>query len=580
MLNLSLLLLSFAQATLNANVQDGETISAERTIRVTVNSEKPVTQVEFYVGEDLRDSDSSTPYEFKVDPLAEDDGDIKLVFKAYTEEGAAGSKSVSVKIDSGISKGADFHIAKAKEALTLSKWDEAILSGRVALRAKPGYNPARIVMARAYLGKGVYDKAQQLAEDALASEAGNTEASDILSAINLRKAFHTFSSAGDRRETLNSIGSALTSAVQARRKSLDARLDALGAITDANRTQYTDLALQTGRYKAAINAIEATANRTGEPSLMNRLAYAQMRAGMHKAALDTALRLQRERKIDAYGGALLAILQFQAGDTAGSDQAMKEALGNNANDPAVLTAQIFIAMSKGDAPRMGSLLTNAVKANSELLEIRHYLGILQHGRQQFADAEKSFEAVVMKEPVTADVYIERANQAFTMAVTRQSMSAADKAYQYLVAETYYRIALAARPDSPEALTGIALVYATQGKQDDAARYVQAAVAASPGYAPSAYAASMVYASTQTVLSGRAADMRKNDRDGVMDPDETAAYNKVVDQARQMGEDAIKMRELAGTLDKVNLAGRGTPKLADVTEYYFSHGRIALLPTPK
>ena len=50
------------------------------------------------------------------------------------------------------------------------KWDEAIRSGRVALKAKAGYNPARILMARAYMGKGVMDKAQQFAEDALAAK--------------------------------------------------------------------------------------------------------------------------------------------------------------------------------------------------------------------------------------------------------------------------------------------------------------------------------------------------------------------------------------------------------------------------
>ena len=34
--------------------------------------------VEFYVGNDLRESDTSTPYEFKLDTLTEPDGDLKV----------------------------------------------------------------------------------------------------------------------------------------------------------------------------------------------------------------------------------------------------------------------------------------------------------------------------------------------------------------------------------------------------------------------------------------------------------------------------------------------------------------------
>ena len=49
------------KAVLTVNAKEGETLTGERTFRVTVQSSAPVTQVEFYVGEDLRDSDTSTP---------------------------------------------------------------------------------------------------------------------------------------------------------------------------------------------------------------------------------------------------------------------------------------------------------------------------------------------------------------------------------------------------------------------------------------------------------------------------------------------------------------------------------------
>ncbi|MEJ5170379.1 MAG: Ig-like domain-containing protein, partial [Fimbriimonadales bacterium] len=67
---------------ISLNIADGDTIDAVRTIRVRVTAEDPVTQVEFYVGDDLRDTDSSTPYEFKIDPLDEPEGDLSLTFAA------------------------------------------------------------------------------------------------------------------------------------------------------------------------------------------------------------------------------------------------------------------------------------------------------------------------------------------------------------------------------------------------------------------------------------------------------------------------------------------------------------------
>src|SRR5579862_4148950 len=126
---LAFLLVAFASAqklTLSVNVNDGDTVSGDVHFVVKVQSKNPVTQVEFYVGTELRDTDPSTPYEFNLDSLAENDGDLKIKFVAYTSEGENASKTMVLKIDNGISKGAAFHLAKAKDLLAVSKWDDAI----------------------------------------------------------------------------------------------------------------------------------------------------------------------------------------------------------------------------------------------------------------------------------------------------------------------------------------------------------------------------------------------------------------------------------------------------------------------
>src|SRR6478752_5983037 len=74
-------LVAFASAqkpAITVNVKNGDVISGEKHFVVKVQAKNPVTQVEFYVGSELRDTDASTPYEFTLDTLSEPDGALKL----------------------------------------------------------------------------------------------------------------------------------------------------------------------------------------------------------------------------------------------------------------------------------------------------------------------------------------------------------------------------------------------------------------------------------------------------------------------------------------------------------------------
>ena len=83
---------TIAPVEISVNINQGEILSGERAFKVSVSADDPVTKVEFYVGGDLRDNDTSTPYEFKLDTLAEPDGDLKIKFSAYTSQGTSGTK--------------------------------------------------------------------------------------------------------------------------------------------------------------------------------------------------------------------------------------------------------------------------------------------------------------------------------------------------------------------------------------------------------------------------------------------------------------------------------------------------------
>ena len=544
--NLIALALIAAQAKvqLNVNVKDGEVVTGERVFRVLVTAKDPITQVEFYVGDELRETDTSTPYEFKIDSLAEKEGVLRMKFAAYTSKGDSASKAVRVSIDNLTSKGAKFHVDRARELLSLSKWDDAILATRIALKAQPGFAPAQVAMARAYLGKGVLDSAQKFAEDALVAEPNNLEAAELLAGINLQKAFATFNRGGDRRETLDVIKVALKSAVENRRKVLDYHFESLGAVTNDNRLRYADAAMRSSRYQSAINALTtefAKDNRKTE--VANRLAYAQLRAGRVEDAATTMADHKKFGTPDAYGFALIAIIEAQKGNWQASDDAMREAVLSEGDNMGVRTSQAYLALRRGGGATLKSIALQLAKDEGQRSEVHLYLTAFYNQDRQFELSRRHFERAVLAEPASYDVYIERANESIGMALSG-SLPQKDKDLELEMAKILLDTALAARPESHEALTGVSVLSLHMGKRQDALLYAQAAVKAGPTYPAGHYALAAAYSALGNTSEASKANLK------------------------------------AGQLDKPNLEGRELPNARVAWQYFARHGRTPLITAPK
>lgn len=586
-MNPVLLALAFSGLTPSAqaiqievDVREGETISFDRTFTVKVRSTNPINQVEFYVGDDLRETDSSTPYEFHFDTLAEDEGAVKLKFSAYTRENESASKTITVKIDNGLSKGPDFHVDKAKEALIESKWDEAIRESRVALKAKSGYNPARLTMARAYLGKGVLDQAQKYAEDAILADPGFLDAADLLSGINLKRAFNTYNRGGEQKETLTVIGEAFKKAVQNRRKILDASFDKLPAPTAATAVSYADVALRAGKYTAVINALVPIfrADNRVQP-VANRLAFAQMRTARFEEALRTLAENDKNGGLDAYGWALTATLRTMIGDYNGADDAMRQAVLTDNEDLGVRTAQAFLAIARNRTQTLRQLVANLSKDQGQRSDVNYYLAILHGMNGDFAEARNAFERCVLAEPTNYDMFVQRGNDSLAR-VASGNLDTAQKDFHVASAKTFYTAALEARAESAEALTGMALVYMFEKKSGEALGFARGSVAASPTYAAGQYTLSLVSSSTEADLRAAAERLLRSPKDGVLSADQRAEYQKIQNDAAAFGVEAKKANDAAGRLDTLNLQGRELPRLMDAYNYFAKNGRIPLISLPK
>lgn len=564
------------------DTNDGDTISAEKTFRVTAQSDQPVTKVEFYVGESLRDSDSSTPYEFTIDPLNEEEGTLKVAFVGYSSDGERARKDFSFKVDTGVSKGADFHVAQGNDFLVDRKWAEAIHSGRVALKAKPGYNPARVLMARAYMGLGTMDKAQQFAEDAVASDPEFSEGRELLAAINLKKALGLVNRGGDKYESLKTIAEAMKQATTLRRANLDAMADKLPEPNDENRLRVADGNLRAMRYDGAIRALQPSFLKDPKNSAFgNRIAYAQIRMSRFGDAGRTITEMEKAGSLDAYGSAVQAVLLAIAGDDGNSDKAMADAIGNDPENLGVRTGQVYIALKRGRSAAFGNLISSLGKDEGQRTEVNYYLSILHHALRSFSEADERFGTAVLAEPANSDAYVERGNQSVMMALQRPTTSTDDKEfikYHYAVAEAYFEAGLSARPDSPQALTALAILRSMQGKDADAVRLVDAGMKAGDGYAAAHYAGAMIFASAGVEFANRADQLRKDAR-GSADAETRQKISDYEQMTREYTDRANKAKAHAEELDPRNLGGRSIPRSADVFQYFYRHGRIPQISLP-
>jgi predicted Zn-dependent protease len=528
--------------TVTVDVKPGDTIAGVRHFRVLVGAVDPITQVEFYVGSELRSSDASIPYEFDLDSVEERDGKLDLTFAAYTSKGDSSKKVVAITIDNGVVLGLNAHIEKGVDFIRDSKWDDAILHGRIALKIEPASNHARMVMARAYLGKGALDKAQKYAEDWHQSEPNNIDASELLSSIAVHRAFFTVSRGEDRESALRSIQNAFKSAINTRQDVLQARLDKIGKPNSENILAYADAAIAARRYSAAINALSEEYHKHVDRSdVTNRLAFAQLQSGKVEDAYSTLNQVRRLSKLDAYGNALMSVILAISHDAKGSEKYMADSMRLDPNDLGARTGQAFIALRQNKADDLANVATGLIEDAGARPEVNYYLNALYGLRGNHGEGRKYFETMIYADPLSEAGYIEEGNNALLFAIRG---AAKDRAFRAKSAKAMFETALEVRPESYRGLLGLAFASMLVGEAKDGVKYANAAVKVAPTQASTLYALSAALAQ-----DGQAVEAHKYDR-------------------------------MAWKYDMTILNGRIVPKPIQAWAYYVQYDRIPVMSPPK
>jgi len=545
---------SQAPLAINVDAKTGDTIMGQKTFTVTVQSADVINSVEFYVNNDLQDTQTSTPYVFQLDTVGQQDGPIAVSFKAYTSANKTVSKALNLTIDNQKSKGADFHVTAGQTALASAQWQAAVDQGRIALSIDGMSNQARYVLARANLGLKAYDKAQKYAEDAVAQDPNDDQAYQLLAGIDAQRAFGVVAKEGaDRSQVLQTIADAFKGAVQARQKSLDIEMAKLPAPTAANAVSFADMALRAGRYTLVISTLQPMMIADNKNvAVAKRLAFAQLRTGRYQEALQTLTDLKTYTTPDAYCDALLALVYTQVDQDDDATNSIKAGIESDPDDPGVRTAQAYIALKRNKTAVLAGLASDLAQDQGQSPIVNYFEMAVADRQQRYGDARKFFERAVLAEPAYAEPYIEQATYDVGQYLTSKQ-DKTEKGYLLDEAKAYYMTALIARPESVEGLAGVAMIDMFQNKVADAVRYAEAARDAAPSEPLGHYVAAGAYQMQSQTVSGTAED-------------------QLITQAQQESKQAAD-------LDKENLEGAAAPFPKAIWSYLNSGGRTAVIAYP-
>lgn len=569
----------WASVKVSVNTQNGQAIKGTHSFRATAQSEKLVTSVEFYVNDSLRGTDESTPYEFTIDTLQEDDGDLNVRFDAYTEDGDKGTVTLKLKVDNGVALGLKHHLDKGMDALADSRWDDAIYSGRVALKVDEKSLDAKAILARANYGKGVKDLAQKYLEDVLAIDPNNAQALLLLSAIQIDLAFDSVSSSSaNRGETVALISASLKRAAENRAKTLSAAVDALPADMAPSDPKRIAVLMEAARYNAVIQALSPLANGDKpDTGVMNSLIYALIRNGQPGKAAAIMRHYEKFGSPDGYGYALKAILMQYAGLDNEAKDAEKEALLSDPSSAAVKTAQAYMALKRGDAKVFGQIANELGASEAPAHISGYFVSSLLLRAGEFQPSLNSIRAALKSEPAAYDIYVERAIQIMAYTFT-EGMASDEIKFQRDVAIGFLNAALAIKPESFQALACLSLIHGFQGEFEKAATFGEAASKAGPEYGPGWYAFSAAQMGLASAARLKAAGLPMPQKA----EDRNAWRKAVADIEKDAAAKAASAKaavDKAAQYDPYNFRGRTIPPSIEIAwNYFIQHGRLPLMPS--
>lgn len=551
----SLTALSMAAMTMTVDLKEGQSISGSFKFDVRVQSDSVINSVEFYLGDDLRDTDESTPYQFEMDTLAEAEGSVKVTFAAYNGAGESVKKSFNIKIDNELGRGVKYHVDRANEFTRDGKYAQAIQVARIALKIDKNDNTARMAMARANYAAKVYDVAQKYAEDVVLSDPKNIDGKALLAAINLRRAFNA--SGSNAADTNRIVKEALINAASSQRDILNMEADMVKAPTSGSLIPFLDAQIKSMRYSQVLSKLRADYEKNlDDPALTNRFLLALYKTGRFEEAIKVINNVDRYGSPDAYYFSLKSLILQGMGNTAGSESAEKEVILEDPSSALSKYTQAQLAMIRQRSSIVPGFVADLERTSPSGTDTEYFKSTVAFMSTNFDMAVSSFQTGLLSNPAHVALLVERGNQILESVIS-QSLTGDDLTNRVTLAQAHFEAALAARPESFEALNAMAYSHAMNGQTDKALSFARAAVAAGPEYGGGYYTLAGVLRQLQVEAQ---ADLSKRS------------------MALQYKEQSDEALARAGALNS-RLKGQIAPNARSMWAFAYGAGRIAILPMP-
>ncbi len=357
--------LSLADITIKTEPAEGEKVADIAKIAAKIESTEGIDKVEFRVDDELRYTDTSTPYVYDWDTIADKEGKHTLSITAFDSNGSTKRHTLNLEVDNELSLGAEVLAAKATEALGEKKYGAAILYGRRALKAEPGNILGSRAIASVYGTRRDWGKAIATLDKAMGLDA-SAPALGELASYRVQRALEPENAANFFAE--------LSAANELRHKAADLAVQETKKSSAGNSEAIGDALMTAGRIREAIAEYSKVALKMDAPtSAINRLALAHTLADHPQEALGLMRLLQRVKKDDAASRAIMGLSYLRLMQFADAKQAVQADLADQ--KPASLVVAAFANNALGKGKEAAVLAKDAIALAPRTAEAYYALAL-------------------------------------------------------------------------------------------------------------------------------------------------------------------------------------------------------------
>jgi tetratricopeptide (TPR) repeat protein len=436
------------QLSIRFDLQDNAKVSDTVTLTARVRSEDDtgIEKVEFYLGDQLVATDTSTPYTFEWDTLQVEEGSYTFTVRVYDAKNNTASVKLTLVVDNELSRGADYHADAALAALKEGKTADATRFARRALKIAPSNLRAARALA------GIYRQQRELGRAIEVLEKAEIPPDDVETRADL---VALYMNAGENAGSTETFLEYAGKAVEVFTKLQEARTlrQPSGGDLIAAAIARGDAHFAARNWDAAIKEYQKAGSADAAPmEAMNRLLLAYLNAGRQRDA-ETLLRiLTNFKRADDVTSVIRGLMLFNRQDFAKAQQTLKPVVEKRLLSALIVSGYLHLVLRQNRQAQM--MAEQALQMAPDLPEV-HMLRA--YVLPDSIDSRRALLRAQELNPLLPEAYAMRAYQILLTSGSRRFVSA----------DALFEFALKRDPHNAYALLGYAASLMAQRRPNEA-----------------------------------------------------------------------------------------------------------------